>query len=43
MFHWCQNVNVYNVENHYHFYTDQQIRTPNIPEKAFEKLKVTPI
>ena len=40
MFHWCQNVNVYNVENHYHFYSDQYNKTPHLPDRAFEKLKV---
>lgn len=43
MFPWCRTVNVYNVENHYHFYADNcAIRHPS-HNAVFTKLKAAPI
>ena len=39
MFNWCQTINVFNIENHYHFYTQPKNNTSNRQRISFEKLK----
>lgn len=40
MFHWCQKVNVYNIENHYHFYSNQEQEVKEPLNLSYKKLKV---
>lgn len=40
MFHWCQKVNVYNIENHYHFYSNQEKEVKEPLNLSYKKLKV---
>lgn len=39
MLRWCQNVSVYNIENHYHFYNDHEPRSRALSSVASEKLR----
>ena len=39
MLRWCQNVNVYNIENHYHFYADQEPKSRALSNIPSGKLK----
>lgn len=43
MFHWCQNVSVFNIENHYHFYNEPTINSANRAQISYDKLKAAPI
>ena len=43
MFPWCRSVNVFNIENHYHFYAESQPRKQPNNNISFSKLKVAPI
>ena len=43
MFDWCQKVNIYNIENHYHFYNGSPDPKQFFQSIHLSQLKAAPI